>query len=102
MSNFQELSELYSQKKDEYARAKGAMDIYKQQKDSAQINFKNSLYSLKNVSAECKDLNTVSKIEHLVQTGLNLDFTTENLQEFAKEIDSVCEDLEAVIRENLK
>lgn len=98
---YKSLSALYAQRKEEQAKALGALESYNQQKQRAQASFMESLDRLAQISEVLSDIELVDRINTTVARGRSMDFSPENIREFARELDAVIKDLETQIKEKL-
>lgn len=99
--SYKALSELYAKRKEEQAKALGALESYNQQKKRAQTEFLNSLEHLSQIVGILSDVELANRVAETIARGKALDFSPESIKVFARELDSVINDLETEIKEKL-
>lgn len=99
--SYKQLSELYAKRKEEHARAMGALESYKQQKERAEIALKNSLYALREAANECMDSDLQAKVIELIQKGDQLQMDPQHVTEFSQHVNSLCVQIENKLKELL-
>ena len=99
--SYKQLSELYAKRKEEHARAMGALESYKQQKERAQTALKNSLYVLREAANECLDADLQSEVITLIQQGEQLQMDPQHVTEFSQHVNALCVKIENKLKELL-
>lgn len=99
--SYKQLSELYAKRKEEHARAMGALESFKQQKERAEIALKNSLYSLREATAECADIELQAQVTQLISEGEGIVLDTEHVADFSQKVNALCVEIENRLKELL-
>ncbi len=99
---FKELADRYAKLKEDQATKRGAMEAYRIQRDRAIQDFRNSVNALKSAGSVIIDDATRAKVNEVVVAAESMDFSQENISEFARALNGVIEELESHIEEQMK
>lgn len=102
MSNYNQLSALYAQRKEEYAKAQGAYEAYVIQKSKAEQDLKQTLATLQSVILSCPDEDISSDLNSIIMSINSSELTPEFATKMMSELNSVINSLESKIKECLQ
>lgn len=102
MNTYNQLSALYAQRKEEYAKAQGAYEAYLLQKSKAEEEFKQSILNLQNVMATCPDDELSAQLQAITSKALSEELTPQYVSDLMQNLLAVISKLEVTIKECLQ